>query len=66
MSRTEGSGWGGGPMLYQKCPFCGKKKVIYDWINSLAGIPFKCTACKERFSSDTLITSKYPVKEIIK
>ena len=61
MARTPGSGWGGGPILYQKCPHCGKKKVMYDWYYHLESIPFKCTwgACRERFSSDTLLRYKY-------
>jgi hypothetical protein len=29
MARTKGSGWGGGTMLYQICPFCGKKKALH-------------------------------------
>ena len=29
MSRTKGSGWGGGPILYQRCPLCEKKKAMY-------------------------------------
>lgn len=61
MARTKGSGWGGGSLLYQICPFCGKKKVIYDWFVSECP-PFKCTACKERFFSTTLIRKKYPQK----
>jgi hypothetical protein len=60
MSRTKGSGWGGGTLLYQICPYCGKKKVIFQWIEGdLASIPFKCTACLKRFSSDTLLRYKY-------
>lgn len=54
MARTKGSGWGGGPLLYQKCPHCDKKKVYYDPVDGI--IPsFKCTGCKERFNSSTLI-----------
>jgi len=40
MSRTKGSGWGGGVMLYQICPKCDKKKVLYDplpYTNSFNG-----------------------------
>lgn len=59
MSRTKGSGWGGGVLLYQLCPFCNKKKVIYDWIGVLMS-PFKCTSCRRLFNSDTLIRRKYP------
>lgn len=57
MSRTKGSGWGGGPILYQRCPHCGKKRVMYDPVSELP--PFKCTACKRRFYSDSLIHRKY-------
>jgi hypothetical protein len=57
MSRTKGSGWGGGVLLYQICPLCGKKKAIYDYWSH--GNPFKCLSCKERFSSDDLIRLKY-------
>jgi len=52
MARTKGSGWGGGTMLYQICPYCGKKKVLYDPLPYTDS--FKCTACKERFNSDNL------------
>lgn len=58
MSRTPGSGWGAGPMLYQICAICGKKKAIYDPVHDAPGyLPFRCLAknCKQRFSSDTLI-----------
>ena len=57
MSRTEGSGWGGGTLYYQICPFCGKKKVIYDPFEYCPS--FKCTNCKKRFNSATLIHKKY-------
>jgi len=60
MARTKGSGWGGGVLLYQKCPNCGKKKAIYDYGHGgLQTIPFTCTSCKERFHSDTLLRYKY-------
>jgi hypothetical protein len=52
MARTKGSGWGGGVILYQICPLCGKKKAMY--IGSDLGHPFKCTWCKEHFTSDKL------------
>lgn len=58
MSRTPGSGWGAGPMLYQICPVCGKKKCIYDPITQAEHYkPFRCLAklCKERSHSDTLV-----------
>ena len=57
MSRTEGSGWGGGTLFYQPCPLCGKKKVLYDPCMDIP--PYKCTACKERFHSNALIDTKY-------
>jgi len=56
MSRTKGSGWGGGVILYQVCPFCKKKKVYYTQDQYS---PFKCTSCKERFNSDKLIRFQY-------
>lgn len=68
MSRTKGSGWGGGIMLYQVCPICGKKKALYDPIHGATHYkPFKCTAksCKDefgrknRFDSDTLLRMSY-------
>ena len=58
MSRTEGSGWGGGVILYQKCPLCKKKKAYYDW-KDYTHKNFRCTSCKERFSDDNLIDLKY-------
>ena len=58
MARTAGSGWGAGPLLYQVCPKCGKKKVYYDW-NDYGGADFKCTSCKERFYSKILVRLKY-------
>ena len=57
MSRTKGSGWGGGPMLYQVCPLCDKKKALYDPIDFIP--PYKCTWCKKRFRSKSLITKTY-------
>ena len=57
MARTKGSGWGGGVMLYQICPYCGKKKVIYDSVSYASD--FKCTSCKQRFDSDNLIRKTY-------
>jgi len=54
MARTRGSGWGAGPLLYQKCPLCEKKKAYYD-PKSFTSNPFRCTSCKERFSSSELI-----------
>ena len=64
MSRTKGSGWGAGPLLYQICPLCGKKKCIYDPIDSCHGLKaFRCTACKERSESVMLIRQKYAPAE---
>jgi len=65
MARTKGSGWGGGTILYQKCPKCGKKKVMYDGgsgIRDLTSIPFKCTSCKHRFNDSDLIREQYAAK----
>ena len=60
MSRTPGSGWGGGVMLYQKCKLCGRKKVLYDPIPCATyHEPFRCTYCKERFDSKELIKLRY-------
>jgi len=56
MSRTKGSGWGGGVILYQVCPYCNRKKVYYTQDQYS---PFKCTSCKERFNSDKLIRLQY-------
>jgi transposase-like protein len=61
MSRTEGSGWGGGVILYQICPHCNKKKVMYDPFRFLPS--FKCVSCRERFDSETLIYNKYKKDE---
>ena len=61
MARTKGSGWGGGVMLYQLCPYCSKKKVLYQpvpYISSYTS-PFHCTSCKKRFHSDTLLRKTY-------
>jgi len=58
MSRTKGSGWGGGVMLYQICPSCGRKKVLYDPLPYVAS-SFKCTSCRIRFYSDRLIRKQY-------
>jgi hypothetical protein len=57
MSRTKGSGRGGGVMFYQICPKCGKKKVLYDPLPYTSS--FKCTACKKRFMSNTLINRRF-------
>lgn len=56
--RTKGSGWGGGPLLYQPCPKCGKKKAYYDPVYGIRA-DFRCTACKARFMSDTLIRQTF-------
>jgi ssDNA-binding Zn-finger/Zn-ribbon topoisomerase 1 len=53
MVRRKGSGWGGGVMLYQICPYCNKKKVIYQGINM--GSNFYCISYKERFNSNKLL-----------
>lgn len=64
MSRTPGSGWGAGPLLYQICPKCGKKKCYYSPVFGTGDHePFKCTSCKKRSDSDTLIRFKYPRPE---
>ena len=64
--RTKGSGWGGGPLLYQVCPVCGRKKCIYDPIEGTCGYkPFRCLWCKDedgnqtRSDSDTLLRVYY-------
>ena len=57
MSRTKGSGWGGGIILYQICPHCGKKKAMYKPIGF--GSSFYCTWCKEYFDSYTLIRKTF-------
>ena len=57
MSRTKGSGWGAGVILYQKCPLCHKKKAYYT--QNDIGKSFKCTACKEWFDSSDLIRLQY-------
>lgn len=54
MARTKGSGWGGGPMLYQVCPLCSKKKALYDPLPHCTA-RFKCTSCKKSFYSADLI-----------
>jgi hypothetical protein len=59
MSRTKGSGWGGGTILYQTCPACLKVKCFYDPIPRTS-IAFRCTSCKKSFTSDyTLLRIKY-------
>ena len=57
MVRTKGSGWGGGVILYQLCPFCNKKKAYYRYQQEYN--PFKCVACKKVFNSDTLLRFQY-------
>jgi len=52
MARTKGSGWGGGVIHYQICPFCKKKKAYYDQM--IENKPFKCTSCKGRFNDTKL------------
>lgn len=60
MARTKGSGWGTGyPILWQKCPLCGKKKAYYKWFGGLNYHKFYCTSCKETFDSEELITQNY-------
>jgi transposase-like protein len=59
MARTKGSGWGSGTLLYQKCPYCGKKKAIYVQVPDLPR--FKCTACKQRFNDNELLPFSHPI-----
>lgn len=60
MARTPGSGWGAGPLLYQICPKCGRKKCLYKPVFGTYGHePFRCTFCKKRSDSDTLIRTIY-------
>ena len=49
MARTKGSGWGAGPILWQICPLCGKKKVYYAYILEYH---FRCTHCKNKIPHD--------------
>ena len=60
MSRTKGSGWGAGALLWQKCSSCGKKRALYEWNLH----KFRCTACKKYFYDETglLIRDIYPKK----
>jgi hypothetical protein len=61
MARTPGSGWGAGPILYQICPRCSKKKCYYDPIFQAEWHePFRCISCKQRSDSDLLLRRKYP------
>ena len=57
MARTKGSGWGGGIIYYQICPFCRQKKVMYKplLIHGF-NLDFICTnkKCRERFSTSEL------------
>jgi len=57
VARTKGSGWGGGVLLYQMCPCCGRKKVIYRPMGEVP--PFYCIRCKERFNSKILIRKTF-------
>ncbi len=57
MARTKGSGWGGGTLLYQICPYCGRKKAIYQQITNASS--FKCIWCKERFESKILLKKSF-------
>lgn len=61
MSRTEGSGWGGGVLLYQICPYCGQKKAYFN-NSTVSSLPrFKCTntMCRKMFNSTILIHKTY-------
>jgi len=57
MARTKGSGWGAGPMLWQRCKLCGKKRALYVWVLH----KFRCTACKQYFEDSSLIRSDVPL-----
>ena len=59
MTRTKGSGWGGGVLLYQIHRGCGKKKAIYDPIPGSDLYPFRCIKCKRRFWDSFLLKYKY-------
>lgn len=65
MSRTKGSGWGAGTLLYQLHRGCGKKKAIYDPIPDTGINPFKCLYCRRRFWDSSLLRYKY-ANQIIK
>lgn len=59
MSRTKGSGWGAGPLLYQICPKCSAKKCIYDPVAYTDNDRFRCLKCKERSDNVMLIRKKH-------
>ena len=59
MSRTKGSGWGGGPMLYQKCPICGKKKALYIYNIE----KYQCTSCRQFFHDETGLLERRDFKK---
>jgi hypothetical protein len=60
MARTEGSGWGNGMIrLYQICPLCGKKKVIYKWSPAIDAMRFHCTNCRGNIEDNTLKRQAY-------
>lgn len=65
MSRTPGSGWGNGMIrLFQVCPFCKKKKVLYVAYKTYVGEKdFHCTFCKENFNDDVLLKISYAGKQ---
>jgi len=59
MARTKGSGWGGGVILYQLCPNCGKKKMYYKQ-PMIPDLPdFYCTYCKQLDNGIGLIRERY-------
>lgn len=55
--KREGDGWGSGyPILWQKCPKCGKKKAYYPaWLANGLESYFRCVSCKKHFQSSDLI-----------
>ena len=55
MSRTPGSGWGAGPLLYQICPKCGKKKAIFKYIDNIGFLHCTLKACHAWTQPDTMI-----------
>lgn len=60
MARTEGSGWGAGPLLWQPCPECAKKKVLYRYGAGFIDSYFWCYVCKKEVKSETLIRKTHP------
>lgn len=59
MSRTKGSGWGNSRgLVWQKCPVCDKKKVLYYPKIGHSANTAKCHYCQNEWREPTIFINQ--------